>query len=113
LRRGDLVTVAARAPYAGKPRPAVIVQSDAFPIASVTLCLITTERVVSDLRIELEPDEINNLGQRSWIMIDKVLTVPRRQIGKVFGRLRADEISRLNWGLAVFLDIGGGLSART
>ncbi|MDO8534317.1 MAG: type II toxin-antitoxin system PemK/MazF family toxin [Xanthobacteraceae bacterium] len=108
MRRGDLVTVAARLAYAGKPRPAVIVQSDAFPIASVTLCLITAERIEpSDLRIPLEPDDINNLNRTSWIMIDKMLTVPRHQIGRVFGRLRANEISHLDRGLAVFLDFGG------
>ena len=107
MKRGDLVTVAARAPYAGKPRPALIVQSDAFPIASVTLCLITAERVeATDVRIELEPDGINNLDRKSWIMIDKMLTVPRRQIGRVFGRLQADEISRVDSALAIFLDIG-------
>ncbi|MEX2127937.1 MAG: type II toxin-antitoxin system PemK/MazF family toxin [Xanthobacteraceae bacterium] len=113
VKRGDLVTVAARAPYADKPRPAVIVQSDAFPINSVTLCLITTERVEpTDLRIALVPDKTNYLDRESWIMIDKMLTVPRSQIGRAFGRLTPGELSRLDWALAIFLDLGGGRPAR-
>ena len=44
--RGDVVTVAAAGDY-GKPRPAVIVQSDAFPPnhASVVICQMTSELV--------------------------------------------------------------------
>jgi mRNA interferase MazF len=48
MRRGDLVTVAAAGDY-GKPHPAVVVQTDAFPEnhASVVVCQLT-----SDLAIE-------------------------------------------------------------
>ena len=48
MRRGDVVTVAARGDY-GKPRPAVIVQTDAFPEshASVVVCQMTSELVVA------------------------------------------------------------------
>ena len=43
LRRGDVVTVAASGDF-GKPRPAVVVQSDAFPPehASVVVCQMTS-----------------------------------------------------------------------
>lgn len=46
MQRGDVVTVAATGDY-GKPRPAVIVQSDAFPEthASVVICQLTSELV--------------------------------------------------------------------
>jgi mRNA interferase MazF len=114
VKRGDLVTVAANAPYAGKPRPAVIVQSDAFPLNSVTVCLFTTERVEpTDLRIALLPDEINNLNRESWIMVDKILTLPRSQIGRVVGRLTPGELSSLDWALAIFLDLGAARPANT
>ena len=113
MKRGNLVTVAARMPYAAKPRPAVIVQSDAFPINSVTLCLLTTEQVEpTDVRIALQPDKTNNLDRESWVMIDKMLTVPRSQIGKVFGQLTSGELSRLDWALAIFLDLGSGRAER-
>jgi mRNA interferase MazF len=41
LRRGDLVTVAAKGDYTGKPRPALVIQaSETLPYRdSVTVCL--------------------------------------------------------------------------
>jgi mRNA interferase MazF len=106
LKRGDLVTVAANLPYTGKPRPAVIVQSDAFPIASVTVCLITSEETEPvEIRIPLQPDRESGLGQPSWIMVDKIMTVHRNQIGRIFGRLNADQVAGLDRALAIFLDL--------
>jgi mRNA interferase MazF len=55
MRRGDLVTVAASGDY-GKPRPAVIVQTDAFPEnqASVVVCQLTSELAdAPDFRVTL------------------------------------------------------------
>ncbi len=48
MRRGDVVVVAAAGDY-GKPRPAVIVQTDAFPRthASVIICQMTSEIVAA------------------------------------------------------------------
>lgn len=44
VRRGDIWTVAGGPDDAGKPRPAVIVQDDAFDAtASITICLLTTD----------------------------------------------------------------------
>ncbi len=108
LKRGDLVTVAANLPYTGKPRPAVIIQSDAFPLASVTLCLITSEETEPvDLRIRLDPDHLNGLQRASWIMVDKILTVPHEQIGQRFGQLAEAQVALLDQALAVFLDLRG------
>jgi mRNA interferase MazF len=42
MQRGDIVTVAAPGDY-GKPRPALVIQSDLFDeLASVALCLVTS-----------------------------------------------------------------------
>ncbi len=40
MKRGSIVVVAARGAYTGKPRPALVVQSDLFnpTHASVTIC---------------------------------------------------------------------------
>jgi mRNA-degrading endonuclease toxin of MazEF toxin-antitoxin module len=57
MRRGDLVTVAASGDY-GQPRPAVIVQTDAFPEnhASVVVCQLTSELAEApDFRVTIEP----------------------------------------------------------
>src|SRR4051794_2665866 len=73
MRRGDVVTVAAAGDY-GKPRPAVIVQSDAFPEghASVVICQMTSEIVdASAFRVTIEPSAENGLRIRSQVMADK------------------------------------------
>ena len=58
LRRGDLVTVAAKGPYTSKPRPALVVQaSETLPYReSVTVCLLTTELLDAPIfRVRIEP----------------------------------------------------------
>ena len=67
MQRGDLVTVAAAGDY-GKPRPAVIVQTDALPQkhASVVICQLTSELVdAPDFRISIEPKPENGLRLKS------------------------------------------------
>jgi mRNA interferase MazF len=59
LRRGDLVTVAAKGAYTGKPRPAVVIQAgETLPYRdSVTVCLLTSELIDGPLfrvRISVE-----------------------------------------------------------
>jgi mRNA interferase MazF len=60
VRRGSIVVVAAKGPYTGKPRPALVVQSDLFnpTHSSVTICPITSDCVDAPLfRIPLPPGE--------------------------------------------------------
>jgi len=50
VRRGEIWTVAGGRDYAGKPRPAVIVQDDNFDAtASITLCAFTTDETDAPL----------------------------------------------------------------
>lgn len=109
MKRGDLVTIAGGGPYAGKPRPAVVIQSDNFSeTESVTVSLVTGEEAdLPLLRLRLEPDSINNLAHVSWIMADKIITVRRRHVGRKIGRLRDEDISRLDHALMVFLGLAG------
>jgi mRNA interferase MazF len=107
VTRGDVVTVAASGDY-GKPRPAVIVQSDAFPQdhASVVVCQITSELVEApDFRITIEPSAENGLRTRSQVMADKPVTIRRERIGKRIGRLRAEDAGRLNMALAFVMGL--------
>ena len=67
MKRGDVVTVAAAGDY-GKPRPAVIVQTDALPEthASVVICQMTSEIVdAPDFRVTIDPTKRNGLRVRS------------------------------------------------
>jgi mRNA interferase MazF len=107
VTRGDVVTVAASGDY-GKPRPAVIVQSDAFPRdhASVIVCQITPELVEApDFRVTIEPSAENGLRTRSQVMADKPVTIRRERIGKRIGRLHAEDAGRLNMALAFVMGL--------
>ena len=110
MRRGDIVTVSAGGGYGGKPRPAVIVQSDDFAAtASVTVCLLTTHALdAALLRLPVEPSPVNNLSAPLWVMVDKIVTVPRSKVGGRIGHLSAGEVTRLDRGLLVFLGLAGG-----
>jgi mRNA interferase MazF len=110
LKRGDLVTVAGGGGYAGKPRPAVVVQSDDFrDTASVTISLLTGNDVEAPLiRLPVEPSPGTGLATRSWIMVDKLVTVRRDRVGRRFGRLSDTDVLRLNRALLVFLGLAGG-----
>lgn len=107
VRRGDVVTVAAKGHYSGKPRPALVLQSDLFSaLGSVTLCLLSTEILDTPLfRLTIEPSPSNGLQQVSQIMIDKIVTVPQKTIGSRIGALDRELMVRVDRSLAVFLGI--------
>lgn len=107
MRRGDVVTVAATGDY-GKPRPAIIVQTDAFPEthASVVVCQMTSDLSdAPDFRITIDPSNANGLRARSQIMADKPVTVLRERIGQALGRLNSDDVRRLNVALAFVMGL--------
>ena len=106
MSRGDVVIVAAPGDY-GKPRPAVIVQSDAFPEshASIVVCQMTSEIVEADFRVTIEPDPETGLRVRSQIMADKPATIRRDRIGRRIGRLEAADMARLNTALVFVMGL--------
>ena len=106
VNRGDLITIALPGDY-GKPRPALVVQSDAFSgLDSVTVLRLTSELHSSPLiRLTVEPTVENGLLKRSQIMIDKAATVPRAKIGRRIGRLRPATMRAIGSALARFLDL--------
>ncbi len=73
----------------GKPRPALVVQSDHFAdLGSITVLPITSTLVEAPLlRVTVEPDGLNGLSKRSQIMVDKPQTPPRSRLGTVIGHL--------------------------
>ena len=106
MKRGDLVRVALPGDY-GKPRPAVIIQSDLFEQhPSYTVLPVTSViRATPMVRITIEPDEQTQLKVRSQIMIDKAITVPREKIGGKFGRVRESDMLAVNRALALFFGL--------
>jgi mRNA interferase MazF len=104
MRRGDLVTVALQGAY-GKPRLALVIQSDLFSDhPSVTLLPVTSElRATPLFRIQIEPTPENGLLAPTQVMVDKVQSVPKDKIGTAFGRLDSESMLAINRALAVFL----------
>jgi mRNA interferase MazF len=106
VRRAEIWTVSGGADYAGKPRPAVIVQDDHFDTDSVTLCPFTSDPTEAPLfRLAIEPGQGNGLDIPSRIMVDKVTTVRRSKLGARIGILDDADVLRLNRALVVFLGI--------
>lgn len=106
MRRGDLVTIALQGAY-GKPRPALIIQSDLFSEhPSVTILPVTSDlRNTPLFRIAVDVDERNGLSKISEIMVDKAQTIPREKVGHVFGRLAEEDMLAVSRALAVFLGV--------
>lgn len=107
MKRSDVVLVAAAGDH-GKPRPAVIVQSNAFPEThrSVVVCQMTSEfSEAADFRITIEPSDRNGLRERSQIMADKPVTVHRERIGRTIGSLSEEDTRRLNIALAFMMGL--------
>src|SRR5438105_4175484 len=107
MRRGDVIAVAVPGDY-GKRRPAVIVQTDAFPDdhPSIVVCQMTSILIdAADFRVIIEPAPENGLQTRSQIMADRPVTVRRTRIGQEIGRLASGDMARLNAALAFVMGL--------
>ena len=107
MRRGEIWTVSGGRDYAGKARPAVILQDDNFDgTASITICVFTTDPTEAPLfRLPIEPNEGNGLRLLSHLMVDKITTVSKGKVGERIGRLDDADIVRLNQAVVVFLGL--------
>ena len=104
MKRGDIVTVALPGAY-GKPRPAMVIQSNLFKEhPSVTILPVTSElRDTPLFRITITPTLENGLLKTSQAMVDKTQTIPRDKIGRTLGRLDEATMLQVNRALALFL----------
>ena len=108
MKRGAIVVVAARGAYTGKPRPALVVQSDLFnpTHASVTICPITSDCVDAPLfRLTLPPGSRTGLKGVSQVMIDKIVSVPRAAVKAEIGHCDAQEVEAVEDGLKRWLEL--------
>ena len=89
MKRGSLVTVPLKGDY-GKPRPALLIQSDFFcEHPSVKILPVTSEiRETPLFRYTLKPSEVNGLKKISQVMIDKLHTISKERVGLPFGQLK-------------------------
>lgn len=108
VSRGDVIVSAGPGDF-GKPRPAVVVQSDLFnpTHASIVICPITSYLVDAPLfRLMVRPSAENGLKIESQIMVDKITAVRRERIGRRAGRMSDAEMSAIDRALALWLQLG-------
>lgn len=107
LKRGSIVSIAVQGDF-GKPRPALLIQSDMFneAHATLTVLLISSEPIDAPLfRLSIEPDQDNGLTQRSQIQVDKGMTVRREKVGQLIGRVDDAMMVRVNRALALWIGL--------
>jgi mRNA interferase MazF len=108
LNRGDVVYFGERGEYTGKLRPGVIVQRgttlDDAP--SVTLCGITSTAMPTNVaRVPVMPSPENGLDVPSFVMIDKIASIGRSRVRRVFGQLAQDELAAIDNALRIWLEL--------
>ena len=104
-RRGEVVLAVASGDY-GKPRPALVIQSDLFneTHASVTVCPITSTLVEAPLfRIALRPSRANGLQKPSQVMADKVQTLKRERVRERIGVITREQMLSVDGALRLWL----------
>jgi len=106
VRRGDIVLVALPGDY-GKPRPALVVQSDALTAddcGSVLVCPLSSHLTGStSFRIAVDPTESNGLRARSEIMVEKLAGVARSRLRGGIGRLDRAALTEVERALLLVL----------
>lgn len=106
MKRGDIVTIALQGDC-GKPRPALIIQSDLFSeLSSVTVLPITSHlNDLDQLRLTIEAGPKTGLAVQSQIMIDKAQTLPASKVGATIGAADRETMAAVNRALAIFFGI--------
>ena len=103
IQRGDLVTVSLQGDY-GKPRPAVVVQSDLLTdLDSVVLCPVTSDLRNATFRVTIEPNAANGLRTLSQVMVDKPATLPRTKVSEAFGSLDSERMKAVERALLLVI----------
>jgi len=107
MKRGDVVVVALPGDL-GKPRPAVIVQTDVLNenLRTVLLCPISSySSKPIFFRVPVNPTAENGLLLPSEIMIEKLQAANKSKIGKVIGQLDGGTMGQLARSLALSLGL--------
>lgn len=106
MKRGDVIVFASQGDY-GKPRPAVVVQSDLVSdLESVSAAPITSTLTDhEEIRPTLQPTAENGLRERSQVMIDKIQPVRRSKVGPIIGRLDPQSMESVTRAIGAFFGL--------
>jgi mRNA interferase MazF len=105
MKRGDIIAVSLPGDY-GKPRPALIVQSNMLAdLESLVICPITSAVRDAAFRVTVEPDGANGLRNLSQVMVDKISTLPRAKVSESFGRLDDERMKAVDRALLLVVGL--------
>lgn len=106
MKRGDFVIVSAPGDL-GKPRPALVIQSDAYEATATLMVLLVSSDLIDApaFRIRIEPTTENGLRLPSQIQVDKAYAMPLSKFGPTIGTIDAATQTAVNSALAGFLGI--------
>src|SRR3546814_8118878 len=104
-KRGDIVAVSLQGDY-GKPRPALIVQSNLLAeLESLVICPITSAVRDAAFRITVGTAIANGLSVLLQVMVDKLSTLPRSKISKPFGQRDHERINAVDRALLLVVGL--------
>jgi mRNA interferase MazF len=107
LKRGDIVTVALQGDF-GKPRPALVLETDFLaPTRHVILCIGTgtLRDDVEPRRVLVNPSDANGLRVPTQFQVDKLVSAQRAKCGEVVGRLEGEAMEQVDRLLVVLLGL--------
>lgn len=106
MKRGDVVVVSLPGDL-GKPRPAVIGQTDVLNdnLRTVLLCPISSfSSSPNFFRVAVEATKENGLRLPSEVMVEKLQATNKSRVGQIVGRL--DEADMLKLARAMMISLG-------
>jgi mRNA interferase MazF len=106
MNRGDLISVSLPGDY-GKPRPALVIQSDIYRhLNSLTVLPLTRNTLSPEAcRVTVQPSEENGLLETSQVMVEKAASLRQSKAGPLIGRLSADDMNAVDRALAIFFGL--------
>ena len=109
MKRGEIWSVSGAAGYGSKPRPALILQSDALEgTKSVVTCGLTTLIIDAvPFRPLIDPTPANGLNTRSSVMVEKLIAIPREKAGERIGQLSAEDMALVEEAMLLVLGFAG------
>lgn len=107
MKRGDLITVAMAGDF-GKPRPAIVIQTDYVQFTdTILICMITSDLTSpSPFRTNIPSNAQTRLTKPSQVMADKTFAALRKRCGPVFGQAGDVVMTDLGIALAFVMGIG-------
>lgn len=105
--RGDVFALKAPRDARGHeqrgPRLAVVVQSDLLPLSTWLVAPTSTSAQPASFRPEIEMG-----GRTTRVLVEQTAAVDPQRLGELVGHLTHDEMSAVDAGLRMVLDLGVG-----